>query len=226
MTPPLTVACVWVRGEYPYGAEYVERLHGMCTRHLDRPFTFVCLTDRPELLREPVVAVRVAKLPGLAPWTKLELFNPARQWPGRVLYLDLDSLVVAGLAPIVDAPAPFALTDDPASAHRPRAIDAYGRAIVRRFNSSVMAWDGGTQAHLYERFTPAVADRLSGDQDWIGERAPSAHALPRWWFPRLSELLRQPGPPPQFGRARVVLAKQPKNAVAAATWPWFREAWR
>jgi hypothetical protein len=222
VTAPLTVACVWVRGEHPYGPEYVARLHRMVTRHLARPFAFACLTDRPADLEARGIpgAVAVTKLPGFAPWTKLRLFDPARAWPGRVLYLDLDVLIVAPLDPIVDAPAPFAITDD--RKHRRHGNDAFGRAIVRRFNSSVMAWDGGTQTELFTRWAPPVAQRLSGDQDWIGERAPQAHALPRAWFPRLSELDPER---PQLREAKVVLAKRPKNAEAAERWPWVREAW-
>lgn len=216
-----TVACVWVEGEYPYSAEYVVRLQRMVWRWMDRPIRFVCLTDRPEALAGEVETVRVAKLPGMAPWTKLELFNPARSWPGRVLYLDLDVLVVAPLTSILEAPGPFALTDDPAAMHRPRKKDAFGRAIVRRFNSSVMVWDGGTQTELYTGWKPSVADRLSGDQDWIGEQAPYAHAMPRPWFPRLSEVVKPPFP----DGTKVVLAKVPKNHVAAKEWPWFDALW-
>src|SRR5688572_26028777 len=109
----LTVTCVYVRGEYPYTVEYVSRLRSMVARWIDRPFRFACLTDQPEAMPADVEPIPVAKLHGFAPWTKLELFNPVRQWSGRVLYLDLDTLIVAPLAPIVDAPAWFAITDDP-----------------------------------------------------------------------------------------------------------------
>ncbi len=245
MTAPLTVACVWVEGEFAYGPEYVSRLHAMCARWLEPPFQFVCLSDRPHLVPPPAVAIPVEKLPGFAPWTKLELFNPARAWPGRVLYLDLDVLVVRPLAAVVDARARFAITHDPSPPARPRRVDTFGRAIVRKFNSSVMAWDGGTQTDLYTDWTPDVAARLSGDQDWIGERRradgeraytqtlrgrvpdprPVALALPRAWFPRLSELAWDAVGMPRLGPAVVVLAKVPKNAEAAARWPWVRETW-
>lgn len=217
---PLTVACVFVQGEYPYTAEYVVRLRAMVQRWLARPFRFVCLTDRPWLLPQDVEKIWINKVPGFAPWSKLELFNPSRAWVGRVLYLDLDSLVVAPLDPIVDTPAPFAITADPPRPSQ-KSWDSYRRAIVRRFNSSVMVWDGGTHTDLYTDFGPEVADRLSGDQDWIGERKPDAATLPREWFPRVSELQRQP--PPET--AKVVLVKVPKNHIAAEQLPWFAPLW-
>jgi len=214
----LTVACVLVRGEVAYTPEYVSRLRAMATRWLDRPFRFCCLTDQPDAMPVDVEPIAIQKLAGFGYWSKLELFNPARRWTGRVLYLDLDTLVVASLAPIVDDPAAFALTADPIG--RGRARDAFGRLIIRRFNSSVMVWDGGTQTYLYEGWTPADAARLSGDQDWIAEQAPDAAALPRLWFPRLSEVT---GPP--FGEAKVILSKVPKNHQAVARYPWFAPLW-
>lgn len=213
----VTVTCVFVEGEYPYTVEYVYRLRDMVARWIDRAFQFVCLTDRPALL--PDIETRViAKLPGFAPWSKLELFNPARSWVGRMLYLDLDVLIVDALTPILDTPSRFAITSDLIGR---QGKDGFGRRIVRRVNSSVMVWDGGTQTELYQQWTPAVADRLSGDQDWIGERLPQVTRLPRSWFPRLSELDGRPPSPP----AKVVLAKMPKNHLAVDAYPWFGPLW-
>lgn len=221
MMTPLTVACVFVRGEYAYSSEYVTRLYGMVARWLDRPFRFVCLTDRPWLFTEgPIETIPVVKLPGFAPWTKLELFNPAREWSGRVLYLDLDSLIVAPLAPIVDVPAAFAITADPPRPGQ-RLRDAYGRQIVRRFNSSVMVWDGGTHTELFTDWKPALVHQLSGDQDWIGQHRPASATLPREWFPRMSEVVRPPFP----AAAKVILVKVPKNHIMAQEQSWFSPLW-
>ena len=217
---PLTVTCVWVQGEYPYTAEYVTRLYAMVTRWIDRPFRFVCLTDQPWLLHDPIETVPVQKLAGFAPWTKLELFNPMRGWTGRMLYLDLDSLVVASLAPIIDVPETFAITADP-SQQGQRTKDAFNRQIVRRFNSSVMVWDGSTHTDFYTKWTPSVAARLSGDQDWVGELNPAAATMPREWFPRISEVVRPPWP----STAKVILCKVPKNAILAKEQPWFAPLW-
>lgn len=215
----LTAACVFVRGEYPYTLDYVTRLRAMVQRWIDRPFRFVCLTDQPELMPPGVEPVAIAKLPGLAFWSKLELFNPARDFTGRVLYLDLDTLIVDHLDAIVDYPAPFAITADPVRPGQ-RTVDRFGRAIVRRFNSSVMVWDAGTQDDLFTEWSPAVADRISGDQCWIGERKPDAAAMPREWFPRISELreIKRPA-------GRVVLVKHPKNHLAVREFPWIAPLW-
>lgn len=219
---PLTVVCLLVKGEYPYTPEYVRRLFAMVRRHLHRTFRFVCLTDQPGAMPAGVEAIEVNRLPEcFALWTKLHVFDVSRDWSGRVLYLDLDTLIVAPLDPIVDFPAAFALAADELAEERPHIDrDRYGRQLVRRFNGSVMVWDAGTQTDLFDCWTPAAAERLSTDQDWIAEQAPQAVGMPVHWFPRASRVQ-----PPWPEGTSVVLAKKPKGFEAVAKWPWFGEAW-
>lgn len=245
----ITVACVWVQGNVPYSVDYVTRLCSMVARHFDQEFEFAVLTDQPSdadavlkgmayMLTDRRICPRIVAIPSPAPlagwWSKLELFNPAHALGARVLYLDLDSLIVADLAPIVDFPADFALCP-PGGDFRP-----VNYRTVRRFNSSVMVFNPGlAYEHLFEDF-PAVSRAarreglppLWGDQDWLGEQLQaSAATMPGEWFPRFSQLLITPpleNPIEVVARAgaRVVLAKKPKPHVAAAQWPWFAEAWR
>lgn len=223
----MTVACVFVKGPYPYTAEYVVRLERMVRRYLGRPFRFVCFTDQPEAFAAPIETVRIpSQLPGcpqaVGYWTKLQIFNPAHGLTGRVLFLDLDVLVVGDLSPVVDFPAPFALCADEMALERPAvSVDSIGRTILRRFNASVMAFNGGGLADLWRDWSPEVTRRLQGDQDWYAERYPQAGAMPFEWFPRLSRI---PGPP--FSpAARVVLSKKPKNHLATQQLPWFEPLW-
>ena len=218
MTPILTVAAVWVQANVPYGREYVINLRAMVARHLARPHRFVCLTDRPQKLPADLETIAIAGPAGLFGWwAKLELFNAAHGLQGRVLYLDLDTLVVHALDPIVEYPAWFALVP-PGGTFHPRT-----HQTIRRFNSSVMVWEAGHHTRaLFDDWTPAVAADLWGDQDWIGQQMPEAATMPATWFPRLSELH---GEPPGPG-AIVVLAKKPKNHIAADLYPWVHDVWR
>lgn len=219
---PLTVCCLLVRGEYPYTPEYVLRLKAMCDRFCARPFRFCCLTDQPEAMPSDVEARQISRFDGChAYWSKLQLFDPRHGWTGRMLYLDLDSLIVAPLDQIIDFPAEFALSEDAWVVERSHITkDRYGRQLVRRFNSSVMVWDGGTQTDLFTKWTLADAERLSTDQDWCGEQATRAKGMNLEWFPRAS-LVQPPWP----SESKVVLCKKPKNVEACAKWPWFNEAW-
>jgi hypothetical protein len=215
----LTVACVLVRGHVKFSVTYVEKLASMARRFLDQPFRFVCLTDQPHAMPEGVEAIAIQKPSGVKGWwAKLSLFDPAHGFSGRMLYLDLDTLVVSSLAPIVEFDAPFALVPDGA----PNFKGTSRHAVVKHFNSSVMVWDAGVRPDLFLQWTPAVADRLWGDQDWLGERAPEAATMPLEWFPRLSQVSDGAIP----SAAKVILAKKPKNEQAAAQWPWFRERWQ
>ncbi len=190
----------------------------MSRRWISRPFEFVCVTDQPRKMPFGVRPIEIAPLrPGLKGWwAKISLFKPAR-FAGRVLYLDLDSLIVSSLDEIIDFPAEFAL----APCCAPNFKGGEGRAVVKRYNSSVMVWDWDAVADLYRKWNPAVANRLWGDQDWIGEQAPWASAMPAEWFPRLSTHRDQWG-----NAAKVVLCKAPKNAVASLMWDWFEPMWR
>ncbi len=212
----ITVACVLVKGHVHFTPEYVTHLRAMVRKHLSRPHRFVCLTNRAEWLPH----IETIEIPSPKPlkgwWSKVRLFDQSLGLTGRVLYLDLDTLVVSSLDPIVDFPAPFALIPDAGSFRAP------GFDLVKRFNSSVMVWDAGVNAELFDNWTPADAARLWGDQDWIGEQMPEAATMPAEWFPRLSELS---GRPPTAD-AKVVLAKVPKNHIAADLYPWFNKTWR
>jgi hypothetical protein len=214
-----TVVCVWVMANVPYTVEYVTRLEAMVAKHLDRPYRFVCLTDRPWLVPahlESIPMVWDRTQPGW--WAKVRLFDPSLKLTGRVLYLDLDTLIVDDLTPIVEYPADFALVP-----HAGTFNGREGRAVVKRFNSSVMTWQAGAQSALWSQWSPAVAARLWGDQDWIGEQARDAEAMPAAWFPRLSEVTTGP---PFTSAIKVILAKKPKTHVAAAQWPWVDRIWR
>ncbi len=212
----LTIACVFVQGHVPFTAEYVAKLHGMVSKYAGRPHRFVCLTDRPGKMPKGVEAIQIPGPGSLYGWwSKLHLFSAVMPQTGRVLYLDLDTLIVQSLEPVIDYPAPFALIP-----HAGNFQGLHGRRVVKRFNSSVMAWDAGTLNHLFDQWTPAVAKDLWGDQDYIGERCPDAATMPASWFPRLSEVQ---GPP--FGQAKVILSKHPKNHKAVRRYAWFGPLW-
>lgn len=139
----LTVACIRVGDRY--GPEYPATLRRMVARHLSEPYRFVCVTehewDGERMEPEP-------GLPGW--WQKVALFKPGR-FSGRVLFLDLDIVVLGCLDPLVQRAGNWIMKDPWAPT----------------FNSSVMTWDAGTADHIYTSFRPTVMQRINGDQDWI-----------------------------------------------------------
>lgn len=132
----LTVACVNVGDYLGRGEEYVEKLRAGVRRNLALPHEFVC--------------VRESAKTGW--WAKLDLFEP-RRFTGRVMYLDLDTVVVGDLALLVAHKGLLHLVD-------------WGWKTPT-YGSGVMVWDAGEHAEAFTRYTDAVPEAYGGDQDWL-----------------------------------------------------------
>ncbi|CAN0312267.1 unnamed protein product [Pylaiella littoralis] len=136
---PLTVACVrWGR---KYGPEYVERLAAGVRRHLRRDHLFVCYTDDVEALRWTAGIEARPLGTGCEEWRgwwhKAFLFSREAGLAGRVLYLDLDTVVVGSLGDVAGYSGTFA------------ALSVEGMVNELRptgLNSSVMSWDASREA--------------------------------------------------------------------------------
>lgn len=214
----LTVACVFVKGHVPFTPQYVTRLKSMAQRLLP-PHRFVCLTDQKESLPLDLECIPTYPTPGIfAWWSKLKLFDPNLPVEGRIIYFDLDVLLLGGLYELVEYPGDFCIAPDGSSPYwKPKD----GRKVVKLYNSSVMVWDHGAYSELYTDWKPKEAARLWGDQDWIGEKV-NVRAMPLEWFPRLSQHTKGDMRP----EAKVLLCKKPKNALAASLYPWFAKRWQ
>ena len=214
--PGLTVLTVLWRGDFRgrrYNASWVRRLRNMVARYLGRPHRFVCLSN------EPVDGVETVPLESGLPgwWAKIELFR--RDYGERMLFLDLDTLVVDDLAPIADydlafAPAPHSsLWEGEGLNLRP--------GIVDHFSSCCMAWDAGEGRQIWEDFTPNLMNEVRGDQDAMGWIMGEVETLPEQWFLKLKQC--QAGPPPGV---RIVASMPWKNDIAAKRFDWVAEVWQ
>lgn len=103
--PTVTVACVYKIGG-DFTSEYVHRLAENVREHTTRPHRFVCLTDSDEKFACETLPL-TDNLPGW--WSKLELFKTF--W-GRTVYLDLDTVIVGNIDPLLDYEGPAALGQD------------------------------------------------------------------------------------------------------------------
>lgn len=200
----LTVACVESRNYLGMGGEYVRRLRSMVCRHLAQPFRFVCITDDPkrhalaaeEIHFEPIVDKLGQLLTGW--WAKLYLFSPGR-FSGRVLYLDLDTVITGPLDELVLHKGAVNLRDWGWN----RDVSAGGTLL----------WDGGEHADLWAGAAQAPK-RYENDQEYIT-------ALGGW--PRLpAHLVRsyryhsKAAPPP--GCVAVGFHGKPKPHELTAGW--------
>ena len=83
-----------------YGADYVNRLYNMVSRHLTLPFEMVCLTDDPTGIHPDIACYPIPELnlPSGLPergWKKLTTFKPELyDLTGTALFLDIDIVIV------------------------------------------------------------------------------------------------------------------------------------
>lgn len=151
----LTVACVEWGNYLGRGAKYVENLQAMVARHLTVPHKVVCLTEDPRRHAFAFDAgLELVDLRGVLCgwWNKIELFRPDR-FHGRVLYLDLDTLIVGSLDELVKHKGLLHL-------------DRWGWKN-HVYGSGVMCWDAGEHENVFHDFSRDVPGRFEGDQNWI-----------------------------------------------------------
>ena len=141
------------------------------------------------------------------------------QLSGRVLYLDLDTVIVGPLSPLLAYTGAFATL-----------AAAYFQAeegVADGFNSSAMLWDAGggglfasrasPLAPLHDALSPSVFRCLMRWDHWVEMVAPGAHVLQEL-FPGLFVDFRgdcKNGPP---AGAAVVCFPRPKPHEASAEW--------
>ena len=148
----LNILCMkWGRA---YGADYVNILHRASRAHMERQFRFICLTDDPAGLDEGIEVFPVPDM-GLPPerqahggWPKLSVFAPKLyDLEGRLLFLDVDIIITGGLDVFFEHDAGVRLIREwPQLGHILRGRRRLGG------NSSVFAFEIGTQTQIYEAF--------------------------------------------------------------------------
>lgn len=219
----------------------VQRLFRSISRHVTRPYTFVCLTDEVErvsaeaCLPEWNDRCRILPLSHDLPgwWSKIELFR----LQGPLIALDLDTAVVGSLDPLVDHVATLG-----------------GATLMLRdfyhggWASGVMGWAGdmgwvlslflGSAAH--GRYRPRMGSAslevngrvYGGDQVWLeytfaegGQEVVAAQDV----FPgiysykqHIRQIRGQPLPP---GAAVICFHGSPRPADVVNAIGWLQEAW-
>jgi hypothetical protein len=100
-----------------YSSEYVNTLFSMVSRHMKRPFRFVCLTDNSSGFSQgvesfPIPLLDIPNGPERG-WDKLVTFSaPLYDLEGEVLFLDLDVVIVDDIDCFFEHPAQFPIIKD------------------------------------------------------------------------------------------------------------------
>jgi hypothetical protein len=158
----LAIACVLKTGRWEikqhnrvseYGPQHVQWLKRQCDKHAPG-VRFVCLTDAGMIDGVETIPL-LYNWPGW--WSKMELFDHDF---GRVLYMDLDTVIVGPLNKMLE------------HSHQFTACRDFGKSSG--LNSSVMAWRG-KRTDLFEPFAQrpqywmdeCFSKKCWGDQGFI-----------------------------------------------------------
>lgn len=160
----------------------VNMLFRACQEHSPSPLRFVCLTDDPIGLTKGIEARKIFDI-GLAPeewsrpgvWPKLSLFSSDLITLGRVLFLDLDMMVVGDLSPFFE-PTQGAYFQNMGDSWRPSP-----KSNGRETGTCIFSYDPGAEQKVLEVFladkTAAMA-RWRNEQDFVGAHVSEAHYWP------------------------------------------------
>ena len=239
----LTVISVLWTGQWsgrkyrPYSPIWVSRLKSMVEKYLDQPFNFICLTNEPADKFEPGIHVIPLIRDRIAWWNKMEIFRLDLPVAKRVLYLDLDILVVNDLLPMVKLDSEFALynvwsfSNFPRHAVRQR-IERYkkktGKVLNHVYSSCVMVFDKGMYPCLFDELTVKEMNHFAGDQDWISHCIGKHQRMfPENWGRNLLPQDRGCSPS-DFGEAKLLACRHPikNHLLGVEGYDWADKLWR
>ena len=149
-----------------YGPEYVNTLESMVRRNCTMSFEFVCFTDDPKGINSTVRIMPLSNAYGVTGWWhKPLLFNPDNPVGIRgdtILYMALDVIVFKNIDKL--------LTYEQGKFCVIRDFNRSANPQWQKFNSSVVRWQIGQHAQIYNDFIRTAASqvrRFHGDQDWL-----------------------------------------------------------
>ena len=162
---PVQINVLCVRFGNKYGQEYVIKLRNMVERHLNVPYKFWCLTDDPAPIEGVTSIIRPNQGYQKGWWHKVHMFESSMPISGRILYMDLDVVIHNNIDKLATM-----WTEDFVGI---RDFNRKFHPGYKYLNSSVMAWNAGSQNYIFDNFkqNPEYAMRMQGDQDWTWAQA-------------------------------------------------------
>lgn len=153
----ITVVCVcW--GD-KFSDRYVQNLQAMVKRNTTIEHEFVCLSDRD------IEGVKTKRLMSgyQGWWNKLQLFHSSFDFQQRVVYLDLDTLVVNNIDWLLEYNGTFMGIEDLG------CVNAHQPHLKNVLQSGVMAWNYSMHHKIWEAFkmNPDATRRFRGDGEFL-----------------------------------------------------------
>lgn len=221
----ICVACVWTKGHKPYTAKDVIRLKRMVDfwspPHLD--VKFICLTDRPhELPNINTIDIRFAKLSSW--WGKMVLFELSWRSCMRVVYYDLDTVLIGSQEPLLTWDGCFGIcesfTKEVHAKHWPCAYGSCVMSIAPNWGESIWTRFRAEQARIIKDC------RQYGDQMAIEKLHPTAsllqYEMPKGFFMGYRNLKNHPTNQPENTAVVIYAGKRSPSNFGP---PWIRKYW-
>lgn len=174
--PVVNVICM--KWGTKYTAKDVNILYSMVSRHLTRPYRFVCLTDdkegiSPEIECFDMPAIDVPKEKDVSPWRKLAMFSEQiEDLTGKTLFLDLDIVIVDNIDCFFNFSNKFTIIEN---------WTQKGKGIG---NSSVYCFNIGQHANVinyYKNHVEEVTNSYSNEQIYLSRKISDIDYWPAQW---------------------------------------------
>lgn len=164
--------CTWLWGD-KFGREDVRKLFDGVRRNLTQPARFILLSEwNIDLDGVEVVPIRdleLTKIKGC--YARLRMFDP--QWQkdhgidGRLVCIDLDTIITGALDPLFDKPEPFVI------------MQGGNATNPCKFNGAMMMLRAGAHPEIWNDFSVEAAAKVPffefpDDQGWIWHKVPKA----------------------------------------------------
>lgn len=153
----INILCVNVGTKY--SPDYVYNLEYMVKNNISTPFTFRCITDRPDLYKN---TIQVEKgLPGY--WAKMCAFRETES----CLYFDLDMIIHGPVEQFVKKDLTM-IECDWKSPDKLYSTDEHPAQGITLQNGSIMSWDD--RRDLYDKFMEnpeANMEKYVGDDRYV-----------------------------------------------------------
>jgi len=229
----ITIACVLWKGNFEapkyksvkYTEEWVRKMRNMVARNMTEPYDFVCLSNVDFKMKGVKVIPLRYDLPGW--WSKMELFRDDLSIrKGRVLYLDLDLVILSSLSPFINFEGEVGICSSFVD-----NTDANDPGIRRGYNSSVIVFDYPTTLPIWSTFIKRKEHWLKqcrGDQDYLKTTFRDFKQFPRSWIKKLGQCLnmRQQFVLPQGVKIILCMHLRRKNPQAAQRYRLIRQLWK